>query len=92
MKQLIILLVGLVLSQAINSQNKTYIDWNADLDYLSKELSEKHPDYFTVKSKDYFLSGLEAIKQESKKLDDFQIALKTEQLMAEFESYILRNL
>lgn len=72
------------MSQAINSQNKTYIDWNADLDYLSKELAEKHPDYFTVKSKDYFLSGLEAIKQESKKLDDFQIALKTEQLMAEF--------
>lgn len=84
MKQVILLLVGLVMSQTLNSQNEEHIDWNADLDYLAKELSAKHYDYFTIKSKDHFLSGLNAIKQKSEKLNDFQIALKTEQLIAEF--------
>jgi hypothetical protein len=47
-------------------------------------LSEKHFNFFTIKSKDDFLSGIDAIKQESKNLTDFQVALKTQQLIAKF--------
>ena len=72
-----------MLSLTMYSQNQKS-DWNADLDYLAKELSEKHYNFFSIKSKDDFLSGINAIKQESKDLNDFQVALKTQQLIAKF--------
>ncbi len=82
MKKVILFLVGLLVFQTICSQNKERIDWNADLDYLAKELAEKHYDFFTVQSKTDFLSGIDAIKAESKDLDDFHVALKVQQLIA----------
>jgi len=80
-----------MLSLTIYAQNKK-IDWNADLDYLAKELPKKHYDFFTVKSKDDFLSGINAIKQEIKNLTDFQMALKIQQLIATFgDSHTMLN-
>ena len=91
MKQIILFVVGVILSMTVYSQNQKN-DWNADLDYLVKELSEKHYNFFTVKSKDDFLSGINTIKQESKSLNDFQVALKTQQLIAKFgDSHTMLN-
>jgi hypothetical protein len=91
MKKFSLLIVGVVLSLTIYSQNEK-IDWNTDLDYLVKELSEKHYNFFTVKSKEDFLSGINAIKQESKNPNDFQVALKAQQLIAKFgDSHTMLN-
>lgn len=91
MKNISLLVVGVMLSLTMYSQNEK-INWNADLDYLAKELSEKHYNFFTVKSKDDFLTGLNAIKQESENLTDFQVALKTQQLIAKFgDSHTMLN-
>ena len=91
MKKISLLAVGIILSLTMYSQNGK-IDWNTDLDFLSKELSEKHYNFFTVKSKDDFLSGISAIKQESENLNDFQVALKTQQLIAKFgDSHTMLN-
>ena len=83
MKKISLLTIGVLLSLTMYSQNEK-IDWNADLDYLAKELPEKHFNFFTIKSKDDFLSGIDAIKQGSKNLTDFQVALKIQQLIAKF--------
>lgn len=91
MKQIILLIVGVMLSLTIYSQNKK-IDWNVDLDYLTRELSEKHYNFFTVKSKNDFLIGINAIKEDRENLNDFQIVLKTQQLIAEFrDSHTMLN-
>jgi hypothetical protein len=91
MKKISLLAVGVILSLTMCSQDGK-IDWNTDLDFLAKELSEKHYNFFTVKSKDDFLSGISAIKQESENLNDFQVALKTQQLIAKFgDSHTMLN-
>jgi hypothetical protein len=91
MKKISLLIVGILLSLTIYSQSEK-IGWNTDLDYLVKELSEKHYNFFTVKSKEDFLSGINTIKQESKNLNDFQVALKTQQLIAKFgDSHTMLN-
>jgi len=91
MKKISLLVVGIILSLAMYSQNEK-INWNADLDYFATELSEKHFNFFTIKSKDDFLSGIDAIKQESKSLNDFQVALKIQQLIAKFgDSHTMLN-
>ena len=46
--------------------------------------AEKHCNFFTARSKGEFVSGIEAIKAESERLTDFQVALKTQQLIARF--------
>lgn len=84
MKKAILLLAGLWVFQAVYPQSGEKIDWSADLDYLAAELPERHYDFFTVKSRDYFISRLDAIKTESARLTDFQVALKAQQLIAEF--------
>ena len=82
MKRINLLLLAMLFLTMCSKNEK--IDWNTDLDFLAQELSEKHYNFFTIKSKDDFLSGLDAIKQDSKNLNDFQIALKTQQLIAKF--------
>ena len=89
MRQIILLVLGVMLSMTMYSQK---IDWSADLDYLAKELSEKHYDFFTVKSKDDFLLGINVIKQKSNGLNDFKVALKAQQLIAKFgDSHTMLN-
>lgn len=83
MKRIIIsLLIGLIAFQTIYSQDEQHIDWKIDLDFLAKELPEKHYNLFTVKSKQEFLSGINAIKLNSEKMTDFQVTLRTQQLIA----------
>lgn len=91
MKKFSLLIAGVMLFLTMYSQNEK-MDWNSDLDYLVKELSEKHYNFFKVKSKDYFLSGVNTIKQEYKNLNDFQVALKIQQLIAKFgDSHTMLN-
>lgn len=68
--------------QTIYSQDEQHIDWKIDLDFLAKELPEKHYNLFTVKSKQEFLSDINAIKLNSEKMTDFQVTLRTQQLIA----------
>lgn len=79
---ILLILIGILFPATTYTQNKEAIDWNTDLDYLANELSEKHYNFFTIKSKEYFLSGINAIKRNSNNLTDFQIALKTQQLIS----------
>ena len=91
MKKIGLLIAGILLSLTIYSQNEKN-EWDTDLDYLVKELSEKHYNFFTVKSQEDFLSGINTIKQDSKNLNDFQVALKTQQLIAKFgDSHTMLN-
>lgn len=92
MKRIILLIIEIIISLTMYSQNKVK-DWNTDLDYLVKELSEKHYNPFSVISKELFLSEIDAIKQESVILSDFQIALKTQQLIAKCgDSHTMLNI
>lgn len=54
------------------------------MDYLEKELPEKHCNFFAVHDRNEFSAGIDAIKAESANLTDFSVALKTQQLIAKF--------
>ncbi|MDL2222504.1 hypothetical protein LJB98_00215 [Bacteroidales bacterium OttesenSCG-928-M11] len=91
MIKLNLLIIGILLSLTVHSQTKN-IDWDADLDYLANELPQKHYNFFTLKSKNDFLSGIDAIKEENIGVSDFQVALKTQQLIAKFgDSHTMLN-
>ncbi len=92
MKKAVLFLIGIALIQTIYTQNKNRIDWKTDLNYLAKELPEKHYNLFTVQNKEYFFSGLKSIQLEAEYLTDFQIALKIQQLIAKFgDSHTMLN-
>lgn len=84
MKKLILVTIGLILFQTVYSQNATRINWNEDLDFLAKELPEKHFNLFSLRSEKEFSEGINAIKSVGKELTDFQMALKIQQLIASF--------
>lgn len=82
MKNLILLTLSLILFQTVHAQEAKPVNWSDDLDYLAKELPEKHYNLYSVRSEKEFLSGIDAIKSASKGLTDLQVALKTQQLIA----------
>lgn len=82
MKKLLLLLLCTCMQAAFAQSGK--IDWKADLEFLAKKLPKKHCNFFTARSKGEFASGIEAIKAESERLTDFQVAIKTQQLIARF--------
>jgi len=84
MKNLSLLIIGLLLFQFCNSQNIKKIDWDCDIDSLAKELSEKHYNFFTEESKDDYYKALNQVKTNKDKLDDFGIALNLQQVIASF--------
>lgn len=84
MKRIVLLIIGIFVLQICNSQTVTKTDWKADIDFLAKELPEKHYNFFTVKSKKEFLFKLNHIKINSEQLTDFEVALKLQQIIASF--------
>lgn len=86
----------LVSAKPVYAQNSHKYDWDTDLDFLAKELPERHYDFFTVKSEADFLSGLEKIKadkEDKEGLTDFEIAVRVQQLIAGFgDSHTSLNL
>lgn len=93
MKKIFLTLLLLVLHQAIQAQDTVRIhNWNKDLDYLQRELPKKHYNLFATRSKKEFEAGIRAIQAEIPNLTDFQIALKTQQLIARFgDSHTMAN-
>lgn len=84
MRNLSLLIIGLLVNLLCNSQTLKQIDWVADIDYLANELPQKHYDFFTVKDKKEFLVGLDKIKLSCTKLTDIEVAIKLQQLIAGF--------
>lgn len=82
MKNLILLTLSLILFQTVHAQEAKPVNWNEDLDYLAKELPEKHYNLYSLRSEKEFLSGINAIKSASNGLTDLQVALKMQQLIA----------
>jgi hypothetical protein len=82
MRTLGLILFGLLQIQLCNSQTLKKIDWSSDIDYLAKELPERHFDPFRVKDKKNYLSDLNKIKSKENELTDFEIALKLQQIIA----------
>lgn len=93
MKKIFFTLILLVLHQAIQAQDTARIhNWNKDLEYLQQELPKKHYNLFATRSKKEFEAGIRAIQAEIPNLTDFQIALKTQQLIARFgDSHTMAN-
>lgn len=56
MKKLLLLLLCTCMQAAFAQSGK--IDWKADLEFLTKELPEKHCNFFTARSKGEFVSGI----------------------------------
>lgn len=79
-----LIVIGLLLIQCSNAQQTKPVDWTTDLDYLAKELPEKHYNLFTVRSKEEFLSGLNAVKSRSVGVTTLTMALMLQQLIARF--------
>ena len=68
--------------QTIYCQSEKVIDWNVDLDYLSQELPKRHCNFFSLKSKEDFQSGINTIKSNCKQMTDIQVAMRTQQVIA----------
>lgn len=84
MKNLILLTLSFILFPALHAQEATSINWNEDLDFLAKELPEKHYDLFATRSEKEFSDGIDAIKAAAEGLTDIRVALKAQQLIARF--------
>ena len=67
-----------------NILNNSKGDWESDLLYLKTELPKKHINLFSSKSKEDYFSGVDKIIDESHDLNDFQIGIKLQQLIASF--------
>ncbi len=74
----------MLLFQPSFSQDLGSIDWSMDIDYLGKELPNKHFNFFTKGTDKEFNAGLENIKKNKDSLSDFAIAIKLQQLIASF--------
>lgn len=82
MKKVILFIIVLTLFQSVCAQGTTKIDWNSDLDYFAKHLSEKHYNLFSVRSRKDFKKEIHAIKEDTENLTNLQVALKIQQLIA----------
>lgn len=92
MKNIPLLTIVLFLSLHCNSQTFKKIDWVTDIDFLAKELPQKHYDFFTVKDKKEFLERLAKIKLGSTELTDIEVAIRLQQLIAGFgDSHTMVN-
>lgn len=84
MKYFLFFVFNLFLMQTTGAQEARTINWQRDLDTLAKELPERHYNFFTLRSREDFQQGIDAIKAESKNLTDVQVTIKAQQLIASF--------
>jgi len=83
MKSLILFFVA-ILFVSCSVQKPSSGSWATDIEYLKTELPKRHKNLFFKKSKEDFHKGLDQIKNNVKGLSDFEIAVKTQQLIAQF--------
>lgn len=81
-RKILLLIIGCMAVQTIYCQSEKVIDWNVDLDYLSQELPKRHCNFFSLKSKEDFQSGINTIKSNCKQMTDIQVAMRTQQVIA----------
>ncbi len=80
----ITLVVLLIISIIGFSQTTDSINWDSDIDFLREELSLKHKNFFTVRSKVEFDNELNKVKCNIKNLTDVEIVLSLQQIVASF--------
>ena len=83
MKNYILILLSF-LSFSCTSQNVNKSNWDVDIDFLKTELPKKHKDFFFKQKKISFENGLDKIKSNARELSDFEIVVKSQQLIAKF--------
>lgn len=71
------LLVAALLLAPISAEQ-----WAADIDYLAAELPKRHPNPFTVTSREAFNAQLASIKAQAADLSDIEIAIRLQQAVA----------
>lgn len=59
-------------------------NWEADIEYLKEELPKRHINFFAKKTIIDFNKGLESILSKADDLEDLEIAIKLQQLIATF--------
>lgn len=84
MKRISLLLIGLLLLIPCKSQTLSQIDWKSDLDFLARELPQKHVGLFEIRTQKEFEKGLEQIKLNSDTMSDLGVAIKLQQFIASF--------
>lgn len=72
----------LLLSVAVFSQTDKPIDWSADLEYLKMELPKKHVKLYHLKDENYFIQGIDRIKEAGESASDFEKVIRLQQLIA----------
>ncbi len=82
MRILFYFLLQLFIIQACNAQHTNKSDWSSDLDYISKELPQRHINLFSTQSKDYYLQQIQKIKTSVPDLSNFEITLRLQQTIA----------
>jgi hypothetical protein len=74
MRKLNISLLFLIIYSTSASQSESKIDWKSDLEYLKKELPEKHINLFFSVSENDFNLGIDKLIQDLPHLNDYQVA------------------
>lgn len=73
----------LVVQLHLAAQPMTTIDWVADIDFMAKELPEKHCNFYSKRDKNEWLTSLEQLKASGTK-SDFENAMRLQQIVASF--------
>lgn len=79
-----LLIFGLLVFTTAYSQEPPKIDWKSDIEFLKSELASKHINFFSVKTKSEFESGIDKISFQQNELTNFEVAVKLQQLVASF--------
>ena len=83
MRKLVLLTIVLI-PIIVKSQDNKVIDWEADLNFLKVELPKNHSNLYNLKTEKDFTYGIGQLLQEKKNLQDLDIAIKLQQLIASF--------
>ncbi len=73
--------VLILITLICKSQNERITKWHDDIQYLKTELPKRHFNLFFKLSKEEFENELDYITMQIEQLDDFEIALKIQQLI-----------
>lgn len=82
MRHLLLLCLIVVLQNSLYAQDKRNADWREDIEFLKKELPQKHIHLFHQLDKSTFDNDLDAIVNQIDDLDDLSIAIKLQQVIA----------
>ncbi|MFH0761228.1 MAG: hypothetical protein V2A67_06965, partial [Bacteroidota bacterium] len=76
------LLIMVGFPYALISQNNRVVNWQADIDYLVKQLETMHPNLYGCVTKEAFGSSTEKLKQKIQTSSDVEMFLGIQELVA----------